>query len=144
MYALLMIAALPFLGHHEAARAVPKPPLPPSVIMARVAANQDRSNKLRADYVYRESVRVASRKAGGKLMCEEDGEFLIVPGPSSTTRKMTQIAIRYWHNGKYINLYAKPAKDLSVDCDIAGSFLGSYGESKSKNGIEMDLFPPHR
>ena len=50
-------------------------------IMARVAANQDRSEKLRSQYIYQQHIRVASRKTNGKVLREETTDYRVVPKP---------------------------------------------------------------
>ena len=51
--------------------------------MARVAANQDRSEALRKQYVYKQQIHILTHKPGGKLMREETGEYNVVPNPGS-------------------------------------------------------------
>ena len=53
-------------------------------IMARVAANQDRSEKLRSQYIYQQHIRVASRKTNGKVLREETTDYHVVPKPEAT------------------------------------------------------------
>lgn len=130
--------------------------LPPTAdaIMARVAANQDRSNKLRADYLYHQHIQVASRKTNGKLMCEETTDYLVIPTPQGTKRELKRVNGRYWHKGRYLNFNHRldphqgkernfelgPGK-ASLDCQVADQLGNSLTDSKSKDGIEQDLFP---
>ena len=50
----------------------------PSVdeIMARVAANQDRAEQARAEYVYQQRIHVATLRTNGKLAREETADYL--------------------------------------------------------------------
>lgn len=113
-----------------------------AAIMARVAANQDRSNRLRSDYIYRQQMHVASRKANGKLMCEETRDYLVVPGPKSTTKKLLKLTGRYWHKGRYVNFTKKPeGHGESVDCNVVNSLAAGLISGKSKSDIVKDLFP---
>jgi hypothetical protein len=129
-------------------------PLTVAAILSRVAANQDRSNTLRADYVYHQSVHVASRKANGKLMCEETTDYLVIPTPQGTKRELKRVTGRYWHKGRYLNfdhrLDRHKGQDLnieigpgnaSVDCQVADQLGNNLADDRSKDGIERDLFP---
>ena len=60
----------------------------PSVeeIMARVAANQDREEKARAEYVYQQRIHVASLRTNGKLAREETADYLVTPTPDGTKK----------------------------------------------------------
>ena len=71
------------------------PPLTAEAIMARVAANQDRSDKLRGEYVYRQHIHIATRK-GKKLMREESADYTVTPTPDGTQKQLTLITGRYW------------------------------------------------
>jgi hypothetical protein len=48
-------------------------------IMAKVAANQDRTEAARTHYIYQQHIRIASRKPGGKVMCEEVTDSRVSP-----------------------------------------------------------------
>ena len=54
-------------------------PLTADAIMARVGANQDRSELARKQYVYRQHIHVVTRKTNGKLMREETTDYHMVP-----------------------------------------------------------------
>src|SRR5690349_18803528 len=64
-------------------------PLTAEQIMQRVGANQDRSEKLRRTYVYRQHVRVSSHKSNGKLMRDEVADYVVVPNAGASTKKLT-------------------------------------------------------
>ncbi|HEX5426263.1 MAG TPA: hypothetical protein VF283_22435 [Bryobacteraceae bacterium] len=111
-------------------------------IMARVAKNQDRSNQIRADYIYRQRIHVASRKSNGKLMCEERRDYLVIPGADSTTKKLQVLSGRCWHKRRYVSFSKKlQGHDQSIDCSIVDSFAGDFTNEHSKDGIAKDLFP---
>src|SRR5207237_565245 len=57
-------------------------------IMARVAANQDRSEALRKQYVYKQHIHILTHKRGGKLMREETADYNVVPTPDGTKKKL--------------------------------------------------------
>jgi hypothetical protein len=117
---------------------------PPSaeVIMARVAANQDRAESLRSEYIYRQHIHVATLKTNGKLMREEDAEYSILPGPDGSKKERKNISGRYWHKGEYHSFTGEPIPDAdSLDGDLIGDFREDLANEKSKDGLARDLFP---
>src|SRR5215469_16946566 len=70
-------------------------------VMARVAANQDRSEALRKQYIYKQQIRILTHKHGGKLMREETADYDVVPTPDGTEKKLTLLIGRYSHKGRY-------------------------------------------
>jgi hypothetical protein len=111
-------------------------------IMARVATNQDRSEKLRSQYIYQQHIRVASRKTNGKVLREETTDYHVVPGPEATERTLQQLTGRYWHGGKYIDFAGNPVPDAdSTDGELVHSFREDLTDDKSKDGLARDLFP---
>ena len=117
------------------------PPLTAETIMARVAANQDRSDKLRSEYVYRQHIHIATRK-GKKLMREESADYTVTPMPDGTQRQLTLITGRYWHKGQYVEFKGEPvpAPD-SLDGDLIHDFRSDLQNERSKDGFGRDYFP---
>jgi hypothetical protein len=116
----------------------------PSVqeIMARVAANQDQSQKARAEYVYHQRIRVAARRTNGKLVREETTDYLVTPTPNGTKKELKHVEGRYWHKGKYVEFQGEPVPDTGVvDSSIVESFRDDLSNDKSKDGLGRDLFP---
>ena len=56
--------------------------------MARVAANQDSSEALREQYVYKQQIQILTHKPGGKLMREETAAYNVVPMPDGTEKRL--------------------------------------------------------
>jgi hypothetical protein len=111
-------------------------------IMARVAANQDRAEKLRAEYVYQQHVRVASIRTNGKLAREEITDYVVTPTPDGTKRDLKKIDGRYWRKGKYLEFHAEPVPESdSLDGDLVQDFRSDTINDKSKDSIARDLFP---
>ena len=54
-------------------------PLKAEDIMARVAANQDRSEALRKEYVYKQHIHIATHKPKTRMMREETADYDVVP-----------------------------------------------------------------
>src|ERR1700694_1611753 len=77
-------------------------------IMDRVAANQDRSEKLRSQYVYQQRIHVNTRKTNGKVVREETADYNVVPKRDGTEKTLEQLTGRYWHRGKYVDFAGEP------------------------------------
>jgi hypothetical protein len=116
----------------------------PSVdaIMARVAANQDRAEQARAEYVYQQRIHVATLRTNGKLAREETADYLVAPTPDGTKKELKHIEGRYWRKGKYLAFQGEPVPgDGWVDSSIVQSFRDDLSNDKSKDGLSHDLFP---
>jgi hypothetical protein len=116
----------------------------PSVdeIMARVAANQDRAEQVRTEYVYQQRIHVATLRTNGKLAREETADYLVAPTPDGTKKELKHIEGRYWHKGKYLKFQGEPVpQDGWVDSSIVQSFREDFFDDKSKDGLGHDLFP---
>lgn len=108
----------------------------PSVadIMARVAANQEKSVEARTRYVYKQEQLFALRRASGKLACQVAREYTIAPGPSGLERKLVQ---------------SKETGDGSCDGDnkvtvnVDGAVAESMGSKPEKrdSDVPRQLFP---
>ncbi len=113
-----------------------------ATIMARVAANQDRAEALRAEYVYIQRIHVASIKTNGKLMREEDAVYAITPSPKGITKERKRISGRYWQKGEPHEFQGEPVPEAdSLDGDLVSSFRDDLMDDKSKDGLGRDLFP---
>lgn len=110
--------------------------------MARVAANQDRAESLRAEYVYRQHVHISMRKPGGKLLREEDADYEVVPDPSGLKKERKSISGRYWHKGAYHSFTGEPIPNTdSLDGDLINDLRDDLTNDASKDGLGHDLFP---
>jgi hypothetical protein len=117
-------------------------PLTAEAIMARVAANQDRSDKLRGEYIYKQRIHIATRKTGGKLMREETTDYLVVPTPDGTKKELRLVTGRYWHKGRYLAFRGKPVPEAdSLDGDLIQDFRHDLQDDRSKDGFACDYFP---
>jgi len=77
-------------------------------IMARVAANQDRSQQARKQYIYRQQIHVALNRTNGKLVRQEDTDYRVVPQADKTERKLEKITGECWKKGKYEQFSREP------------------------------------
>jgi hypothetical protein len=110
--------------------------------MARVAANQDRGQKARAEYVYQQRIRVATHRTNGKLAREETTDYVVTPTPDGTKKELKHIDGRYWHKGKYLDFHSEPVPESgSLDGSIVHSFRDDLSNDRSKDGLGRDLFP---
>ena len=82
----------------------PAAPLSAEAIMARVAANQDRSEALRKEFVYRQHIHILTHKPSGKLQREETADYDVAPTPQGTEKKLKTLTGRYLAKGKYQEL----------------------------------------
>lgn len=126
-------------------------------IMAKVATNQDHTEAARTRYIYRQHVRMVSRKTGGKVMCEEITDSRISPQQNSSQQQMLKLDGRYWHKGQYLRYTTlqnhettepqkKEAKSESedlegIDIDLVEDLRKDLSADKSKDGIGKGLFP---
>ena len=111
-------------------------------IMARVATNQDSSEKLRNQYIYHQHVQVSCKKPSGKVLREETADYHVVPKPDHTERTLEQLTGRYWHKGKYQAFSGEPVPEAdSTDGELVNDFREDVTDEKSKDGLAHDLFP---
>lgn len=111
-------------------------------IMARVASNQDSSEKLRSQYIYKQHIQVISKKPSGKVLREETADYHVVPKPDHTERTLEQLTGRYWHKGKYEAFSGEPVPESdSTDAELVHDFREDVTNEKSKDGLAHDLFP---
>jgi hypothetical protein len=133
-YLALLVALSPF--------AAAQAPLIAADIMARVAANQDRADKLRREYVYQQHVHVVSRLTNGKLKREETADYQVFPTPEGSEKKLQLLSGRYLQKGKYVDFTGKPQGDEdNIDHDLVGDFREDLVNEKSRDGFARDLFP---
>ena len=110
--------------------------------MARVSENQDRSQNLRKEYVYKQHIHIVSHKPKGRLLREETADYEVAPSPDGTEKKLTQITGRYWVKGKYETFTSEPAPGHdSLDGELIKSFRDDLSNDKTKDGLAKDLFP---
>ncbi|MBE0657488.1 MAG: hypothetical protein IH602_07335 [Bryobacteraceae bacterium] len=120
------------------------PPLPIDEILARVAANQDRAEKVRTRIVYQQSVRTRLLRGGGKLAREEKRFYTVTPTENATGKQLDKVEGLYEKGGK-LHPYSDPKfrhKGLDLDGEIAESLTDDLVNDKnSRDGISRDLFP---
>jgi hypothetical protein len=111
-------------------------------IMARVAANQDRSESLRKEYVYKQHIHVVTHKPKGRMLREESADYDVIPTPDGTQKQLKVLTGSYWTKGKYVDFNDAPAPEAgSLDGQLIESFRKDLSNEKSKDGLGHDLFP---
>jgi hypothetical protein len=111
-------------------------------IMARVAANQDRAQQERKQYIYDQHVKVAIRRTNGKLAREEVSDLLVTPDAKGVQRKEQTVRGRYWKKGHYHEFHSEPIPESgSLDGSLAHAFKDELLNDDSKDGLAKDLFP---
>jgi hypothetical protein len=157
---LLPIAA--FAALVSCAIAAESAPLTADQIMARVAANQDRTEAARSRYIYLQHVRMVSRKPGGKVMCEEVTDSRVSPQQNESQQQLLALDGRYWQKGRYVHYWtlqeadARDSKDGEprskevktekedldgMDIDLVENLRKNLADDKSKDGLGKGLFP---
>jgi len=143
----LLAAAVSFARSSPPEQAAqPEPantPLTADAIMARVAANQDRSEELRKQYVYRQHTHILTHKPkGGRLLREETADYDVVPTPDGTQKELKLLTGRYWSKGKYETFQREPIPEAdSLDGSLIHDFREDLSNEKTKDGLAKDLFP---
>src|ERR1039458_7850902 len=94
---VLLVAALSAAQDSQPEQA--NVPLTADAVMARVAANQDRSEALRKQYVYRQHIHILTHKPNGRVLREETADYDVVPTPDGTQKELKLLTGRYWNKG---------------------------------------------
>ena len=112
-------------------------------IMRKVAANQDRAERLRSEYVYEQKIHIVSRRTNGKLARMETTIYSVTPTPSGVEKKLKTIEGRYRHKNVYIDFRGEPVPEPdSIDGGLVhGMLRDELADDKAKNGLNQDLFP---
>jgi len=107
-----------------------KPPV--EQIMEKVAANQDRAQQLRGEFVYRQKVVIRFTRGNGRLAREELRELQVTPTPEQTERTLIRFLGKYEKNGKLLE-YGEPGfrhKELDLDGEIISEFAEEFTNDK--------------
>jgi hypothetical protein len=143
IHALLMVFLAAGISLAQSAPPEPPPePLTADAIMARVAANQDRSEDLRKQYVYCQHTHILTHKPKGRLMREETADYNVVPTADGTQKELKLLTGKYWSKGKYETFQGEPVPESGgLDAGLINGFREDLLNEKSKDGMAKDLFP---
>jgi len=86
--------------------------------MARVAANQDRSEALCKQYVYKQHIHILTHKPGGKLMREETADYNVVPTSDGTSVVPSGIPVPFMFLGSGEGDFSSNAEIRQIEADI--------------------------
>jgi hypothetical protein len=137
---VLLVAALSAAQDSQPEQA--NAPLTADAIMARVAANQDRSEALRKQYVYRQHIHILTHKPNGRVLREETADYDVVPTSDGTQKELKLLTGRYWSKGKYETFQGEPVPDSgSLDGGLVHDFREDLSNEKTKDGLAKNLFP---
>ena len=113
-------------------------------IMAKVAANQERAQQARSEFVYQQNLLVRLRRGNHKLAREERREYSVAPTPNGAGKTLTRFSGKYEHKGKLVE-YDKPHyeyKEMDIDGDLISDLADDMtNDGKSRDGVAADLFP---
>lgn len=116
----------------------------PEIIMARVAANQERAQQMRSAFVYHQSMLIRFKRSNGKLAREEQREYTVTPSETGFKKDLVHFVGKYEKGGKLIE-YDEPGyqyKSVDIDGDLANDLANDLADDKdSRDGIAHDLFP---
>jgi hypothetical protein len=110
--------------------------------MTRVAADQDKLQNERNQFVYQQDIRVVSRRGNGKVMCRQDSHYAVAPKEKTSERTLASTTLTYWHDQQYVVL-DRDAKDGegTIDTALVHEFRDSVTKGDSKDGMQANLFP---
>jgi hypothetical protein len=112
--------------------------------MEDVAANQDRAQDLRREFVYRQEVLVRLTRGNKKLVREESRQLQVTPTPAKTERTLVRLRGKYEKDGKVLEYDQLGFRPQSVDLDgeLIDSFAEEFtGDKRSRDGISHAFFP---
>jgi hypothetical protein len=135
MRRLLLAAAIAvFAG--SAMQAQTASPATPNAdeIMAKVAANQDRTEAARSHYIYLQRIRMVSRKPGGKVMCEEITDSRVSPRAKGSHQELLTLDGRYWQKGHYVHYTTLQEQETS-----GPKGKEAKTEKEDLDGLDIDL-----
>jgi hypothetical protein len=136
MRRLLLAAAIAVLaGPATVAQTAAAPDaLSADQIMAKVAANQDRTEAARTHYIFQQHIRIASRKPGGKLMCEEVTDSRVSPRAKGSHQELLTLDGRYWQKGRYVHYTTLQEQETS-----GPKGKEAKTEKEDLDGMDIDL-----
>lgn len=139
MRSLLLVAGFTVLaGCACAAQSAAPQALTADQIMARVAANQDRTEAARTRYLYLQHIHTVSRKPSGKVMCEEVTDSRVSPQQKKSQQQLLTLDGRYWQKGRYVHYTTLQEHDETGSKDGAAKDGEPKGEQPKNVKTEKD------
>ena len=113
-------------------------------VMAKAAANIERSAEARKRYVYEQALRMKLIGADQKIARQEQREYEVFPSATSTRKTLVRLTGSY-RQGSSMVPYAKAGfrhGSLDLDGEIMDSMIESLvDDEKERDGVDLDLFP---
>lgn len=156
------IAPVEGSGAQPGQTAIPTEPLKADDIMARVAANQSRSEELRKEYVYKQHIHITTHKPNSRMIREESADYDVVPQVDGIKKQLRALNGRYWKKDQYVDFQGDPdpepkktdedlVHDLrsfepmpmssTADADLIRYLRNYLLDDNSKDGLAHSLFP---
>jgi hypothetical protein len=110
-------------------------------IIARVAANQAKTEDARREFLYHQKQTVRLRRADGKIAREEYREYNVTPTVRGIDRQLIAVQGRYRAKGEYTIYDELPKESDGIDAGLVDGFLEDLNDDRSRDGIANDLFP---
>jgi hypothetical protein len=135
MRSLLLAAAFTILaGCAFAAEPAKSSALTADQIMAKVAANQDRTESARTHYIYLQHIRAVSRKTNGKVMCEEITDSRVSPRAKGSHQDLLKLDGRAWQKNRYSHYASLQSQETAEQKDKQAKT-----EQEDLDGMDVDL-----
>ena len=116
-------------------------------IMAKVAENQDRAEKMRSAFVYHQNLLIRFNHTHGKLSREEYSEFTVTPSEKGMKKERTHFLGKYFDHGKVVE-YHEPGEGhgqirirIEMDREEISDLSEDLANDRTKDGIGRDMFP---
>ena len=113
-------------------------------IMARLAANQDRAQSLRAAFVYDQELRMRFLRGDGRIAREELRRYRLTPNEKGIAKELVYFEGRYEKGGTMV-AYAQPGfkyKGVDIDGELIEELAEELADdARSRDGIAANLFP---
>ena len=103
-----------------------------AAIMAKVAANMEKSAEARRQFVYRQSTRASLVRSGGEVSRRESREYAVIPEPKGTEKKLVSFSGQY-RKGKAMIPYSEPGfkyKDEDIDGELLEDLVNDLMNDK--------------
>lgn len=114
------------------------------IIMARLAANQDRAQSLRSAFVYDQEFRMRFLRGDGRIAREETHRYRVTPSEKGTVKELVHFEGRYEKGGTLV-AYSRPGykfKDVDIDGELIEELVKDLADdARARDGIAADLFP---
>lgn len=116
-------------------------------IMARVAANQDRAERAREAYIYRQQVIMRLRDSRGTLVREEISDYSVTPTAEGIKKQLERFSGAYKAKKGGMVSYTKSGAEaadrrVDIDAEIVSELREELvDDAHARDGLAPELFP---